>query len=505
MNSRHTDFISISILLLAFTLLYYPVWIAEYVYTDEVVQLWYYGKDPDFHMFVSLGRYITDVLMGWLFGSIDTIAQIKVARIFSFLGWAASIPVWYLLLKDIFKREQLPQSLAFLSVFYLICMPPLSISVLWASCLELFLANTCGFVAGYLMYRGTRLENGQLKFIWALVCLSAVFGIVALFTYQNGFGFFFLPFIIHALRPNKNFVYLAYAIVAFACITGLYFLIFKLSMSLAGMGADNRAGLHIYPWDKLKFFFTRPMSSAFHLTYLFNEKSIAGYIVYAALFGGWLFLYWLRNKGQSVQQKVISLGFIFALLMLSYLPSMVVKENYASNRTLLALHLAVFILIAECIFFYFKKQETQQTIVTIFAILFLFNARYNVQQLYLKPVQQEYTLVRDYIVRNYKTGMQTVNFVQPQEDFFVRQYGITRSWDEFGVPSTFFSWVPAYFMRQVVFEITGDRSAAEALQITQWPDRPAYEAAGTTSSPNTLFLDIEEIIKASSNKSLTSD
>ena len=47
--------------------------------------------------------------------------------------------------------------------------------------------------------------------------------------------------------------------------------------------------------------------------------------------------------------------------------------------------------------------------------------------------------------------------LRPPEDLFVRKYGITRSWDEFGVPSNFFNWVPAYVMSQIRFEMGEER------------------------------------------------
>jgi len=160
---KRFDLISITILLLAFIVLYYPIWITEYVYTDEVVQLWYYGKQPGFEMFFQQGRDITELLMQWLFGSMDTIKEIKFIRIFSFLGWILALPVWYYGLKSIFIKEGFPVMGAFFCTLYLICMPPLKISVVWASCLELFLANTTGFLSGYFMYRAIKIRDNRVQ------------------------------------------------------------------------------------------------------------------------------------------------------------------------------------------------------------------------------------------------------------------------------------------------------------------------------------------------------
>jgi hypothetical protein len=90
-----------------------------------------------------------------------------------------------------------------------------------------------------------------------------------------------------------------------------------------------------------------------------------------------------------------------------------------------------------------------------------------------------------------------VNFIQPTEDFFIRKYGITRSRDEFGVPSTFFEWVPPFFVKQVVFEKTGDRKLADSLVVNHWlhsMPKEEYMKRGLEPGPSTMLVDAETII-----------
>jgi hypothetical protein len=144
--AKRADLLPLIILALVFVFIYGPVCSATYLYTDEAVQLWLYGKDPGFHMFIPQGRYLTDVLFNWLFGSIQVVKQVSYIRLFSALGWLLTLPIWYGLLKKIFLKEGLPQRLGFLSVLFILCSPTVSIAVAWASCSELFIANLCGFV-----------------------------------------------------------------------------------------------------------------------------------------------------------------------------------------------------------------------------------------------------------------------------------------------------------------------------------------------------------------------
>jgi hypothetical protein len=226
---------------------------------------------------------------------------------------------------------------------------------------------------------------------------------------------------------------------------------------------------------------------------LFNERSIAGFVIYAITLFTWLYFYQSSLKLEIADRlKVIAL-MVFVLLVI-YLPSLVVKENYFPNRTLLALDMAVFFLVASTVFTVIKKHERQITILSIVSFLFVLNARHNCIRQFLNPVKNEYRNVRAFIDANYHPGVDTVYFIQPHEDFFVRKYGITRSWDEFGVPSTFFNWVPEFFVKQVIFEKTGNRQLAEKMTIKQWPGHKEFGESVSPLAQNIMLVDVEDIL-----------
>ena len=130
----------------------------------------------------------------------------------------------------------------------------------------------------------------------------------------------------------------------------------------------------------------------------------------------------------------------------------------------------------------------------ILSLLFVVNAYYNFNKQFLDPVKNEYSQVRHFIDKNYTANISNIYFVRPNEDFFVKKYSITRSWDEFGVPSTFFNWVPEFFVKQVILEKTGNYRAAENMTIEQWPDKKQLPDSSQFSQ-NTMVIDVEEIIK----------
>ena len=156
------DYLKIFILILVAFGIFYPLFYSEYAYTDEFVQLWLYKKGTNFQMFLTQGRYVTEKLFQWLFGNANTIHDITAIRLFSFFGWMVCIPVWYFIIRKVITKEKLPALLVFFSILYLICSPPFSIYVQWASCLEHFIANTAGLLSGYILYSSIKYQNERI-------------------------------------------------------------------------------------------------------------------------------------------------------------------------------------------------------------------------------------------------------------------------------------------------------------------------------------------------------
>src|SRR5450432_2612722 len=237
---KRTDLFGILFLILAALIIYYPVIHAVYLYTDESVQLWYGGKGLNFDTSVPQGRYITYRLFTWLFSHIHTIHGVMLARVFSLVGWMACLPLWYLILDRVVFRNALPKPLAFLSCIYLVCMPPFAISIGWASCMELFIACTAGLISGYALYAGITEKKGR-AFKTTAIAISLLSGLLSLFTYQSGFGCFFIPFFIHFLGSKKPTRTIVMGIAASIFIYLVYYLLFRVSIGRYGLGPSDRS------------------------------------------------------------------------------------------------------------------------------------------------------------------------------------------------------------------------------------------------------------------------
>jgi hypothetical protein len=492
------DFLNIVFFILIAIAIFYPLFYSEYLYTDEAVQLWLYKKGSNFQMFLPQGRYITEKLFQWLFSGVNTIHDVKFIRLFSFFGWILCIPFWYFIIKKIVIRERLPGLLVSFSILYLVCTPSFSIYVSWASVIELFIANTAGLMSGYILYSFISLEDGRIKKPLRAITGAMLFGIISLFTYQNGFGCFLLPFLLHLIGRQRNFRTIFIAIGIYLLVYVLYYILFKYSVQINGIKTIDRTKISFNVFPKVRFFL-RPLAAAFHFTYLFNERSILGFIIYLITFLSWLIVDFYQSFNFSFKSYVKFFGFVLLMLILIYLPSLITKENYFSNRTLLALNMAVFFLVATTLLEVVKKDKVKLAVGVISA-LFVFNAWFNFNKQFLNPLEKEYRKVRGFIEDHYNPDINTVYFIRPHEDFFVSRYNITRSWDEFGVPSTFFDWVPEFFVKQIIFEKTGSRTMAEKLVIKHWLGKEEFLRSNQRVSKEILVVDVEEIITGNDNR-----
>ncbi|MFT3936512.1 MAG: hypothetical protein QM726_22990 [Chitinophagaceae bacterium] len=486
--------IDLLVLLLGCTavlIIVWPIFNAEYLYTDEAPQFWLAPNRAD-RTFVVQGRYITQWLLFWLYNSEHTVKGLIHVRLFALAGWLVCIPLWYFILKRSVLQNNLPFVLAPLSVFYLISIPAFSLSIGWIACLQLFLANSTGILAGYLAYAGIESSNKKNR-AW-LLTFAILFGLVSLFSYQSGFGCFYIPFLIQLLakrKPTKT-VYAGFAFSVF--MFGLYFLLFKWGLHLMGLSSDERTSLSFNPINKLVFLFTRPMAAAFHFTWFFNEKSLMGLILYGVEAFVFLLFSFRQLKEQSPLQKAIYYLALAGFFGGIYLPSLVVNENYASNRTLLALNMAVFFVVAVLVFSFVKAQQKQWQLATAIAVLFVANACYNFRVQFISPIIAEYNMVKGFVLANYKPTIDTINFIRPSEDAFEKKFHVVASWDEFGVPSTAKPWTPEFLLRQIITDHTGNRPIAEKLVINNYASMKAYQQAGKKAGDQTILVNVGEMM-----------
>jgi hypothetical protein len=496
---QQKDLFLIGLLGLIVIVIFYPVIYTDYAYTDEVTQLQHYRPGSGFYMFIDQGRWITELLFSRFFSAINTIHEITRLRIFSLVGWLVCLPIWYISLQRIVVNNPAYRYLPFFTCLYLVLSLPFAIAVQWASCMELFLANTLGLLSGVILYQGIYNKQENRKYVSPVAAIgSAVLGILSLFTYQNGMCCFLIPFLLHFInvQTKRKEQVLITGIAAYFIIYAVYYVLFKISLSINHITASARTGLHLDPVKKLAFFFARPLERSYRFSIVADENSRLGFVIYAILFLGTIALAFLRfgkNNRVGAVKYVVAVVTVF---LLSYLPSFAVAENYASNRTMLALDLCVWIVSMDMLLFFVKGVRLRTAIGVTTACILVVLGWYNFRKGFLKPVHEEYVALRDFIQHNYNNDIKTVYFIQPPQNAFEKKYGITSSMDEFGVPSTFPNWVPEDITRQLIYEKTGSRQTAAQITVKYWPDIESFTASGEKLSANTLLVNVPVILSS---------
>lgn len=483
------------LLFLVVILIFYPLFSAKYIYTDEVNQLWFYRPGSDFSMFAVQGRWITEWLISSSFKAIDSIHEITYIRIFALVMWLVCIPVWYVIIKRTAAPGPGYEYLPFFTCLYLVTSLPFSITVQWASCIELPIANTAGLLSGAIWYLKIRdKKKWEVPVTAALV--ATVAALISLSSYQSGFGCFLIPFLFHyisAYTTRKDLVFVK-GLAFYFLMYAVYFVLFKIYLAVNHVGSDPRTGIYLNVSDKLQFFFSHPLKRSFWFNIIVNADNKLARAVYKVLLVGWMVLAFVRfgKKNWLSAVKYIAAGLV--VFMISYLPSLVVKENYASNRTMLAINMCVWIVCAEMVMYFATKRLVRKMIAISLSIILLGAGWYNFNKQFLLPVREEYSVIRNYILQQYNKNITTVYFIKPSEDAFKKKYHLQLSMDEFGVPSTFFEWVPENLIQQMVFEITGNRKTAEQLVVKHWPDAASFSASGETVTGNVMLVNVPALI-----------
>lgn len=493
---QRKDFYLIAFLYLVVLLIFFPLFYTEYVYTDEAIQLWNYRPGSGFNMFAIQGRWVTEQLIGRSFDAANSIGDITYIRIFSLAMWLVLIPVWYIVTKRVTANGAGYEYLPLFTCLYLVTSLPFAISIQWASCLELPIANTAGLVSGAILYLAIRDKDKWLQVPVGPALGAIVAGFISLSAYQSSFACFLIPFLFHyisAYTTQKDKVLikgLAFCFFMYA----FYFLVFKLYLAINHIPGDARTGISFNVFRKLAFFIARPLKKAFEFNVIVDIDNNLSRIACVLLFGGWVLLAFNRFGKKNRIGAVKYLAAALLIFLVSYTPSLLVKENYASNRTLFAIDMCVWVVCAEMVLYVLKKETLRKAAGYGVSIFLVVCSWYNFNRQFLMPIREEYNDVKNYVFQHYNSNITTVYFIQPSEDAFQKKYHLQSSMDEYGVPSTFFTWVPEPFIRLLVLEKTGSREIAGNLSIKWWESEESFKASGEQVTGNTLIVNVPQIL-----------
>jgi hypothetical protein len=364
--------------------------------------------------------------------------------------------------------------------------------------MELAIANTAGLLSGAIWYFAIRDKENWWSIPVRSALGSTLAALVSLAAYQSGFCCFVIPFLFHfvsAYTTRKDLVIIK-GLAFYLLMYAVYFTIFKVWLVINHMNGDARTGITLNVIRKAGFFLYQPLKRAFWFNLVINNKNILGYVMYIVIFGSWLMVARMRFGKKDPKAGVKYIAVVMTIFVFAYVPSMVVKENYSSNRTLLALDMCVWIVCAEMVLYLVKNIQLRRVIGFSLATVLLITGWYNFNKQFLRPIHEEYMAVKNYVQQHYNKNITTVYFIQTTEDAFQKKYHLQLSMDEFGVPSTFFEWVPEEFTQQLVYDLTGNREVAKQLTVKVWKDAEGFSRSGERVTENTLIMNVPEIINS---------
>jgi hypothetical protein len=100
-------------------------------------------------------------------------------------------------------------------------------------------------------------------------------------------------------------------------------------------------------------------------------------------------LAFIRFGKKNWLSAVKYIAIVLVMFMISYLPSLVVKENYSSNRTLTAINMCVWIVCTEMVLVIVKHIQLRRIIALSLAAVLMISGWYNFNKQFLQPVHEE--------------------------------------------------------------------------------------------------------------------
>jgi hypothetical protein len=473
-------------------IVFYPVFFADYVYTDEAHQLWHNDDNTNFIMFFETGRGLNALIMQKLFPSLKAMSELKWVRVSSLAGWMLAVIVWNVILNSWKKIFNLNEHWAFFLSICLPCSITLAIAIGWAVHVGIFLAFIFALVSGHLLfihfYGRKDVRISPVRII-AVVLL----GLGSLFLYQPMFGAFLLPFFLCHLNDRykkiDRVMYIGVGFYLAVCL--LYFILFKFFLAAYGIGASDRSVLSAHPLDKVSFFFSQPLAQAFSFNFLYNMHGIFSQAFYPLMLAAWLFSVFTFDKEQKLAYKFAYVIRMLLLMMLMYVFVLLPREDFSSYRTMLCLNLAGTMLLTDVIIRLFKKSTIKNIIPYLACGIVVVVAWCNFNLNYIRPLNKEYQAIHTYFQQNYDSSKTTVYFVRPQDNLFKRLYSQNLYKDEFGLPSSHKDWTPEPLIRQMVLESTGDREKARQIPVINL----SYEERDSAKAEaGSLIIDVEKIL-----------
>lgn len=483
--------------ILLLTAQFMPIFYSDYAFLDEAHQLWHNRDGSNYGMFIVQGRWLTGLLMNYLFSTISSISEFKIVRAFSFFSWMLFLEEFFRLGRKWQEKIGFNKALLPIAGLYIACCPSVAIYIGWGACFEVGIASLLALWSGHLFFTKLMQNDEKGSLFQPVLLLAILSGLGSLFLYQTAFAAFLLPFILYLLEKKSNLSsrVMKGGIASYLFIAVLYYILFLFYFHHSSLVPSQRTDVTLDIPGKLGFFFSAPLSQAFSFNLLYNLHSIPSQVFPILMMVLWIVLLILPDKRISERKLVFILIFI-GILMLIYAPLLVSKENFSSYRTMFMLNLAVTIGMVHGMLAFFsaffpspKRNLFLLFFFCSFAAVGFWNFRIN----FIQPLRKEYSLLRQYFNAHYNPAISAIYILRPPEDLFYDKFSIRAYKDEFGIPSTFKDWTPEPLFKQFILETTNEREKSEKTNIIEYTNKDSFALEEKNKKTKSLYIDIPSL------------
>jgi hypothetical protein len=315
---------------LAALIAYFPAVVVPYAYMDDYFVLaWRDGLGGGFFKTAtSFGRPLHAVLLRATFGLTTDIDSLRLVRLVSLVG----VALFAVLLYYALRRAGAPPWLSAGACISVVTLASFQIYVAWAAIGEVPYVAALAGLAWLCLRSGIGLPRQR-----ALLRLGGAGALLlcALLAYQPAAMFFWVFAAIDLLRPD---VRLRHATQVFGVALGVAavaiffaYAAVRVGVHFYGGATSGRTVLVHDLVAKVRWFWNEPLVNSFSMFGLLPSVSVA--IAVAALAAGGLLLL----HAESGREAFGFLGLAICLVPLSYLPNLAVAEQFASYRSIGAL------------------------------------------------------------------------------------------------------------------------------------------------------------------------
>lgn len=388
---------------------------------------------------IAKGRPTYAVLLRFAFSHLSTVGDLRYLRLFGIIGIALLAWSFYRIL--VLNGWDASQAV-FLSVV-VFTLPSFQV---YAAFTVTAFYPFAALVSGGALYLAEHAFVERRALYKAGLAVGAVLlAVMALTIHQSAGVFFWVLAAVVLFRPGATLSwvlrrFLWYSVLVF---TGLLigFAVYKLGMAIYGTAdlGPLRSSLTPDIRGKVLWFLQEPLVNALNVVNLFPKRGLAWSV--ALFIGGGLGLYFRGGVGERLGKLVIALS----LIPLSYLPNLVVAENWASYRTQLVLAplIVVYAFFALWGYAWFLRRPVIEQFLTagmgFAALSSSFLAAYNVTAYFATPQLLELAWIRTHLAQANLAQVRSIYVIgsRPQNTL-----APAVRYDEFGMPSSAYPWCP---------------------------------------------------------------